>query len=156
MITAFSRLENQESELLLKAPILVCILIAGADGDIDRKEIKAAITFVTKDKTSYKNLSQYFAELSSDFEDKIKILIQSYPFESTQRTPLIVQELAEVNGLWSKLEPVFAAEFYQMLREVASRTATSSGGWLGLSKVDEQEKKYLALPMLQDPSKINR
>ena len=44
MIPEFQKLDDAEIELVLKAPILVCILIAGADGDIDRKEINKAIS----------------------------------------------------------------------------------------------------------------
>ena len=48
-------------------------------------------------------LTGYFKEVSQDFEDKLKILIQSYPYESTQRTPLLIQELGQISGVWKKI-----------------------------------------------------
>jgi tellurite resistance protein len=76
MIPEFQTLTDSETELMLKAPILVCILIAGADGDIDRKEIKEAIAIVRKEKKNHTLLSGFFREMAQDFEDKIKILIR--------------------------------------------------------------------------------
>ena len=89
MIQQFAGLEDREIELMFKAPILVCILIAGADGTIDKSEINEAIAIARKQTQSKSLLALYFEELSEDFEDKIKILIQSYPFQVSEREPLI-------------------------------------------------------------------
>ena len=70
MIKEFDSLTDSETELMLKAPVLVCILIAGADGTIDKKEIKEAIA-QTQKKTKAA-LSDYLKEVSQDFEDKIR------------------------------------------------------------------------------------
>lgn len=151
MIKEFGNLTDTETELMLKAPVLVCILIAGADGTIDKKEIKEAIAQTQKKaKTS---LSTYLKEVSQDFEDKIKILIQSYPYESTQRNPILIEELGQLNGIWKKLDKSFAAQVYQMLKELAQKIASSSGGLWGMKTVANEEAKYLQLPMIGDPSK---
>ena len=151
MIPQFDKLTDAEAELMLRAPILVCILVAGADGHIDRKEIKEAIAVARKQKESASVLSGYFTIMAEDFEDKIKILIQSYPYESTQRTPLIVEELQGLNALWTKLDPAFATAYYKMLKNLAGRIASSSGGLLGMKRVSQEEARYAALPMIADP-----
>lgn len=151
MIREFERLNENETELMLKAPVLVCILIAGADGTIDRKEIKEAIAQTRRKNVSI--LSAYLEEVSQDFEDKLKVLIQSYPYESTQRTPIIINELHQLNAIWSKIDKGFSVQFYQMLRGLAEKIAGSSGGLWGLKTVDNEEAKYLHLPMVKDPSK---
>jgi len=153
MITEFDKLTDVEIELMLKAPVLVCILIAGADGIIDRKEIKEAIAQTQKKNISA--LTGYLKEVSQDFEDKLKILIQSYPYESTQRNPILIEELGQLNGLWKKIDPRFSVRFYQMLRELAEKIAASSGGLWGMKTVTEAEAKYVHLPMISDPAKIN-
>jgi hypothetical protein len=152
MISEFSNLNDREIELMLKAPILVCILIAGADGTIDQKEIKEAIAIARKNIGKKGALSSYFKELSEDFEDKLKITIQGYPYESTQRTPLIVNELAELNSLWGKFEKTFAKNFYDSLRDIAEKVASSSGGVLGIKSVGSEEARFISLPMLQKPA----
>ena len=151
MIKELARLKESEVELMLKAPVLLCILIAGADGTIDRKEIKEAInvTVKKKDKTI---LDSYFKEVSQDFEDKLKVLLQSYPYESTQRSPILIQELSQLNPILRKLDNLFSKAFYDMLKELAEKIAGSSGGFWGMMSVDSEEAKYIRLPMIEDPS----
>ncbi len=153
MIKELERLKENEVELMLKAPVVLCILIAGADGTIDRREIKEAInvTVRKKDKTI---LDNYFKEVSQDFEDKLKILLQSYPYQSAQRNPILIQELSELNPILKKLDKSFSKPFYDMLKELAEKIAGSSGGLWGMMSVDSEEAKYIRLPMLDDPAKI--
>lgn len=153
MIPEFVKLHSSEVELVLKAPILVCILIAGADGDIDRKEIKKAIDMVKAQKKIMSVLSSYFDEMAQDFEDKIKILIQNYPHESTKRNPLIIEELTQLNVVWLKLDASFRDAYYNMLKKLADQIASSSGGLWGIKTIASEEEKYLHLPMLIDPTK---
>lgn len=151
MIKEFEKLADAEVELMLKAPLLACILIAGADGTIDRKEIKEAIAFARKVSRSHSILEEYFKEVSQDFEDKLKVLIQAYPYESTQRNPLIISELAGLNSLWVKLGPDFSAHFYTMLKNLATKVAASSGGLLGIKSIGAEEARFVQLPMIQQP-----
>jgi hypothetical protein len=153
MIPELDRLTSSEVELVYKSPILVCILIAGADGKIDRKEIKEALSFAEKkQRVSVSSVSALFKEITKDFEDKLKSLIQSYPYETTQRTPMIVEELAGLNEIWRKVDPSFAHEFYKTLLSISESIATSSGGLLGYKSVGSEEARYLKLTMIKDPS----
>jgi hypothetical protein len=153
VIPEFNQLNEQEVELMQKAPILVSILIAGADGTIDKKEVKQAITIAEKESQTKSVLKNYFKELSEDFEDKIRIYIQSYPYETTQRTPLLVDELAKINTIWNKVDGDFATEFYEMLLKIATKIARSSGGLFGLtSSIGAEEAKWMNLPMLSKPN----
>jgi hypothetical protein len=149
MIKQFDKLSDGEIELMLKAPVLVCILIAGADGEIDRKEIKEAIAQTRKKNKA--TLEDYLSEVSQDFEDKIKVLIQSYPRESGARNPILVEELQKLNMIWSKMDRTFSRQVYAMLRELAEKIAASSGGIWGMNTVTEEEAKYLQLSMISNP-----
>ena len=151
MIDEFNKLTDTEIELMYKAPVLVCILIAGADGKIDRKEIKQAIAQTQKKNMSA--LDNYLNEVSQDFEDKLKVVIQSYPYESTQRNPILIEELGQLSGLWKKMDKGFSVQFYNLLRELAVKIAGSSGGLWGMKTVANEEAKYIQLPMINDPSK---
>lgn len=140
-------------ELMFKAPILACILIAGADNDIDKKEIQGALTLANnKHRRGKAKLMGFYQIVNEDFEDKLKITIQSYPIESTQRTPLIVEELAALNSVLPKIEKSFAIEFVKSLRELAMGIAQSSGGILGLKSIGSEEAQFVNLPMIKDPS----
>lgn len=152
MIPEFSSLQDEEVELMLRAPILVCILIAGADGTIDNKEIRKAIGIAGKNKKTAGVLTGYFEEMSQDFEDKLKIVIQSYSYESTQRLQLIIEELSGLNGIWTKISKPFAIAYYRALKDIAGEIASSSGGLLGIKSIGSEEARYIELPMINKPA----
>ena len=98
-----SRLSHEEKELLLKAPLLVCILIAGADGKVDDKEIKTTLQIGEQRHSVNPFLATFFTELATDFEEKLRVLILSYSPNVTQRNEAITTELAGLSNLWPKL-----------------------------------------------------
>jgi len=153
MVTALDGLSTEEQEFMYKVPILVCILIAGADGNIDRDEIREAITQAKKkQRNSSDALMELYREIGEDFEDKLKVVEQNYPVEVTQRNPMIAEELAQLNQLLPKIERNFSIQFYQSICDLAIKVAKSSGGWFGMKSVGEAEAKYVKLPMIIDPS----
>jgi hypothetical protein len=154
MITAFSKLSEEEIELMLKVPMLVSILIAGADGEIDKTEINKAISIAnTKQTNSRPHLMEYYREVGENFEDKLKILIQDFPKTSSERNPLIIQELENLNKILPKLEKNYATSFYESMKEIAKKIAEASGGVLGYMAVGYEESKLVGLSMIKDPSK---
>lgn len=153
MISAFDKLSDSEIEAMLRAPIIACILIAGADGDIDRSEIQKAIKITQKSAVKAKtSLVDYFKLVTEDFEDKVKVVLQTLPHAVNERNKLIVDELTRLNSILPKLAKVFASEFYVKMRELAHQVAASSGGLLGMNKVGDEEAKYVELPMIKNPA----
>jgi polyribonucleotide nucleotidyltransferase len=153
MIPEFDNLSQSEIELMHKAPMLVCILIAGADDHIDNKEIGKAITLTEKkQKRAKSHLLEFYKEVGEDFEDKLKIVIQGFPVEVDERAPLVTESLAQINAILKKVDRKFALEFYKSLREIATEVAKSSGGVLGLKSVGDEEAKHVELTMVKDPA----
>lgn len=153
MVPELDRLTGSEVELIYKTPMLVCILIAGADGKIDKKEMTEAMKFAEKkQRRSMSSVSLIFKEISKDFEDKFKILTQNYPYEATQRNPLIIEELAGINEIWRKVDKSFAQEYYNTLLSIAEHIASSSGGVLGMNAIGSEEARYMKLSMIKNPS----
>ncbi len=153
MLAEFAHLSNPEIELVLKTPILTSILIAGADGNIDRKEIQESIRIAQKNaKKSKARLMEFYQFVGEDFEDKLKILLQGYPTSAPQRSAMIVQELAQLNHVLPKIDRVFAQELYGSIKDIARKIAESSGGLLGMKSIGDEEAKYVHLPMIKDPA----
>jgi hypothetical protein len=151
MINQLERLPASEAELILKAPLLVCILIAGADGDIDKKEIRRALDLArAKQEREGSKLTEFYQLLSQDFEDKLKILLQSFPAKAEKRNPIVGEQLKGLNAIFPKLNKSLALEFYNSLREIAKKTAESSGGLLGMNTIGEEESKLVDLPMINE------
>lgn len=153
MIKEFEKLTAPEIELLHKAPVLVSILIAGADGKIDNKEVNRAISLTeAKQKQSRSNLMTFYVEVGTDFEDKIRIVIQSLPSKVDKRTIEISTTLSQLESIFKKLDKQFAKEFYTSLREIATEIAESSGGLLGMKTIGDEEALLVNLPMIKDPA----
>jgi hypothetical protein len=153
MILELKRLKTEEQDLIYRAPFLVSLLIAGADGTIDRKEVREAIRFAENSLIGMDSaLARLMREITADFEDKLKVLIQYYPYEATQRNPLIVQELEGLNALWSRIDKTLAIGFYTLLLDIAHHIAESSGGVMGIRSVGSEEARYVRLNMIKNPA----
>lgn len=139
---------------MLKAPILVCMLVAGADGKIDSKETNKAIQVARRKAKSNNVLWQYFSVASEDFEDKLRILLQGYPSAPEARNEILVEELSALNAILPRVESSFRRQFYSLLRELAREVAASSGGLLGYNAIDKEEAKYIGLDMIRPPELI--
>ncbi|MBS1950924.1 MAG: hypothetical protein OJF59_003314 [Cytophagales bacterium] len=153
MRNSLDRLSSEDREFLMKAPILVSILIAGADGKIDRSEIQEGMKQAKNNqKTTSAELMELYDEVGSDFEDKLKIVLQGYPVKGQLRNKAITEELVLLNDFWPKLDDDFSKAYYQSLRDLALSVAQSSGGILGMNTIGAEEAKYINLPMIKDPS----
>ncbi len=153
MITEFEYLEQEERNLMYSAPILVAILIAGADGKIDKAEMREAISISSMKKIkARKELKLFYEEVTRDFEDKLKVGIARYPSNPTERQKIIIEELKGINGILPKLNIKFAIKFYESLKDFGKKIAESSGGILGYMSVGYEESKLIDLKMIKDPS----
>lgn len=152
MIHELKKLSDEEMETLIKAPLLVSILIAGADGQIDRNEIDGAISSAKKKAKSNTSLKLYYENVSEDFEDKLKVLLQNYPSKPQLRATSISEELAGLNPIFVKIQGSLAKEIYESLLSLALNIAKSSGGFFGLSSVGDEEAKLVRLEMIRPPA----
>lgn len=152
MIDQFKALSNEEIETMLQVPILVSILIAGADNEIDNSEIKEAVSIARlKQKKARIDLIDYYKEVAVDFEDKLKVMIQHFPAKAEERNPIIIAELEKVNDILPKLDRKFSIEFYSSIKDIAKKIAEASGGLLGYLAVGYEESKLIGLNMIKDP-----
>ena len=153
MIEEFKNLSEEEIETMLKVPVLVSILIAGADGNIDKSEIKQAVSLSKiKQTKAREDLIEFYQEAGRDFEDKMKIMISQLPADATERNPIIISELEKVNKIFPKLDPKFSEEFYVSVKDMAKKIAEASGGVLGYMAVGYEESKLIGLNMIKDPT----
>jgi hypothetical protein len=154
MIAELKKLTGDELEMLIKAPLLVSILIAGADGDIDRNEIRGAIKTTQKKAQSNSALKAFYESVSEDFEDKLKVIIQGYPSTAEARCSQIEEELKLLNPILAKVDGKFSREIYESLKSLALNIAKSSGGLFGLmSSIGPEEAKYVELNTIDPPGK---
>ncbi len=153
MINYLDPLSEEEKLFLQKAPVLVAILIAGADNKIDKSEIKEALRI-----SRYKPikarilLKDFYSSIGDEFEYNLIEEIASLPREARKRTPLIVEELKKLNKILPKLDRKFAVQFYESMKDIAKKIAKASGGVLGYISVDYAESKLMELKMIKNPA----
>lgn len=151
MASELKRLAPEELDLLNRAPILVSILIAGADGNIDRNEIEGAVQTAQKKSKGKSALQAYYQEVVTDFEDKLKVILHSYPADAEKRNTTISSELAGLNTIFKKIEGPLPADIYDSLKSLSMNIAKSSGGLFGLKSIGPEEAKYIDLKMISPP-----
>lgn len=152
MIAAFESLDQEDRDLMYRVPFLVAVLISGADDHIDRAEINKAVSISKlKKSNARKSLLDYYGVINVDFEDKLKVLIQSLPGDAQKRNELIIEELASLNRILPKLNRAFAVDFHASITELAKKIAQASGGVLGYMAVGYEESKLIDLDMIKSP-----
>ena len=139
---------------MLNAPVLVAILIAGADGNIDKAERKEAITLAqSKQSRAREQLADYYKEVSDRFETKFNELLETLPDDAAARTQDITQELRKLNFILPKIDKNFAVKFHASLKDLAKKIAEASGGLFGYLSVSYDEAKLMELKMINNPGK---
>lgn len=154
MIKEFEGLREDEIKVLVDAPVLVAVLIAGADGNIDKSERKEAIEVArSKQSRAREQLVDYYKMVGDDFEGKFNSTIDSLPEDAEARNKAITAELRKLNFIFPKLEKNFSIKLYASLKDLAKKIAEASGGILGYLSVSYEEAKLVELKMINDPGK---
>jgi hypothetical protein len=154
MTEEFRTLRDDEIEILMNAPAIVAVLIAGADDDIDKHEIKAAIDFAQQKKlTEGEGLAEYFEEIAKNFEAVQESYINDLPNGLEVRQTAISSYLRQLNGVLPKIDKEMAVKIYSFLTELAKVVATASGGTFGFAKVSKEEAAYMELDMIHNPNR---
>lgn len=149
MIVNNPNISPEEFEKLKHAIAEITLLIAGADGVIENKELAWAEK-ITKIR-SYNlpdNLKAFYQEVGKDYALYLDHLIESYPADVQVRQEAIVHKLEALNPILAKLHPKEGAELYESYVSFAHHVAKASGGFLGFFAVKYAEKELMELPML--------
>ncbi|MDL5047846.1 hypothetical protein QQ054_17660 [Oscillatoria amoena NRMC-F 0135] len=152
MIYEFEPLTQDEKEMMLKAPALIAVLIAGADNTIEQQELNHAVKLVNIKAFSEKlDLQPYYHEVENTIQQDIEEAIAALPQSSAERNAIINDELAKLNTVLPRLKHKFAHDIYNSWKSFAHSVARSWGGILGINAVSEHEKQWIDLPMINEP-----
>ncbi|HZV71482.1 MAG TPA: hypothetical protein VFG10_18145 [Saprospiraceae bacterium] len=142
-------LSKDELSQLEDAFAYITILIAGADGKIDEKEITWAEKIAhIRSYAGDERLKAFHEEVDHNLHSKIQTLISELPTEVAKRSALISEKLSQLNPILTSLDPYIGAYLYKGYVSFAQRVAKSSGGFLSFFTITPEEKKWVGLPML--------
>lgn len=127
MIKNFKNLNNDEVELLLKAPALFSVFAASNDHEISNAQKSDAIklahlkSFTSDDLT----LISYYSEVEKKFKTYFESIVKIYtPFDDEKREELEI-EIEKVNFVISKLDTDFANALHRSLCNYAEHVKKS-------------------------------
>ncbi|MEO0338435.1 MAG: hypothetical protein AAF242_04400 [Bacteroidota bacterium] len=144
-------LNAEEQQQLTDAIAYITVLVAGADGNIDPKEIAAAEKVTQIRSFSYlEELRPYYEQVGKGYTQKLNELIENLPAEVAERQQAISGELSKLNAILDKLDLHLGHVLYESFVSFANHVAKASGGFLGTFAIGNEEKKVVDLPML-DP-----
>ena len=144
-------LSPEDQKVLLDAIPYITILIAGADGEINTKEVEWSEKITKIRSFSYEEeLRPYYKKVGEHYDDHLHELIDRLPKDRDKRNEIITAELAKLNDVLPKLDHFYARLYYQSLKSFADHVAHSSGGVMGWLSVGFEEYKVVDLHMI-DP-----
>ncbi|MEM9895845.1 MAG: hypothetical protein AAF789_05705 [Bacteroidota bacterium] len=153
MIEELKTLRDDEIDVVMKSPLYVALLIAGADGEIDSAERSEAIDIArNKQSRARDQLAEFYQVVGEDFEAKFNALEKELPQETDARNFAITSELRKLNFILPKVDKNFSIKLHASLKDLAKRIAEASGGVLGYLSISYEERKLMELKMIRDPS----
>lgn len=152
MLYHISKLHRDEQELIKKAPLLVSILVAGADGQVDSEEIEKSVKLIhIKSFSEASDIRHLYREIDHDVEAGLNALLKELPTDAAEREKRVSEQLAGLNPILAKLDSLIATDFYNSLRSFALHVAQTSGGFFGMMQLNHHEKEVVKLPMINEP-----
>lgn len=149
MIPEFKKLKEHEIKLMIEAPVLITILIATADGNVEQKETDwgaKTIHFRAEDKESI--LQKYYDIVDKTDRHLFFTLMEKYPSGNDERINVIKGELSKLNAIFPKLEKDFAKELYKSFITLSKQVAKATGGIWGYGSISQEEQKLIDLEMI--------
>ncbi|MFZ1702996.1 MAG: hypothetical protein WAT79_01550 [Saprospiraceae bacterium] len=145
----FQELSDAEYGKLKDAIALITVLIAGADGTIQKNELDwaAKVTKIRSYNMS-EDLKEFYKEVGIQYADQLNEFFDSFPSTVEDRTRLISERISQLDPILAKLHPKVGARLYKSYLSFAKHVAKASGGFLGFFSINKQEAKLIGLPML--------
>ena len=145
----FSNLSSEEIQKLHDAVAQITILVAGADGNIDTKEIAAAEKVTQVRSFSYhETMKSFYESVNADFSETLTKLLEELPQGVTERQAALGAMLTDLNPILAKLDHHIGRLFYSTFLSLAKHVAKASGGVIGMFSIGTEEKKVIELPMI--------
>ena len=131
MIKQFEKLTKEETELLLKAPILVSVLASSTNHEINKLEKADAIKLAhLKTFTADPLLVKYYNEVEKNFNNYFETIEKKYaPFDDSKREAL-KKEINNINTIIAKLDKEFANTLHRSLSGYAGHVKKAGRGFL--------------------------
>jgi len=142
-------LSKEEIQTIKDSYAYIAVLIAGAEGKIDKKELAWAEKIVQiRSFSGDERLYHLHQEITSEIPDKIREIVEHMPNDVATRSKQYSEEIAKLNPILAHLDPFMGNYMYRGFLSFAERIAKASGGFLSFFAISPEERKWIKLPML--------
>lgn len=149
MLREFKVLNEAETSLILDAIPLITMLVAGADGNMDKEELASAEKMTKVRSYDFNSqLKDYFKRVGEQFSDRLEKYNTELPKDTDERIQAIAELLASLNPILHKMDDFDAAVYYKNFRSFAKHVAEASGGFMRFMTIGPKEADVVELPML--------
>ena len=128
----------EEWDVLCCAPISIFCLVAGSDGNIDKKEFMAFAKMILGLKHyDHELIKAVYAGTVDNIEAKFNIVVKNFD--------AIIPNIKKIRSiLKGKVEDKVIEEFCKSILFISVKVASASGGFLGFgAKISKEEKEML-------------
>ena len=127
----FGTLDEKDKELLVKAPVIITLLAAATEGELDRTEIRDAIEMAhLRTFTAPESLQSYYREVERIFQNELDKMINDYsPFNKRNRNE-IAKKMDEVYAVIKGLDEDYGSRLLQSLNSYAKHVSESHRNFL--------------------------
>jgi hypothetical protein len=140
---------SEDLQVLENAVSQIAVLIAGADGEIDKDETDwAAKLMHIRSYSGDKSLQDFYGQVEVNFNIKIRDLVKNLSKNTAERQAQLSKDIAQVNPILAKLDAEMAYHIYNDYLTLAKSIAKSSGGILGFGAISNAESEWITLPMI--------
>ncbi len=145
----FEKISQAELQILENAISQITLLLAMADGVINKAEIDWALKLVhIRTYSGDKSLIPFYAEVEANFKIKLNDLIKNSPQDMEACKTFLFEKIAQVNPILAKLDPETGYHLYKSYVTLAKSVAKASGGILGIGSISFNEAHLINLPMI--------
>ena len=150
----FENITSEELNILEDAVSQIAVLIAGADGKIEKDETDWVSKLMhIRTYSGDDCLHSFYEEVEANFNIKFRDLIKNSSSDLAQTQATLSALIARVNPILAQIDPRTAYQLYHSYITLAKSIAKSSGGILGFGSISGAEEKWIHLPMITPVAK---
>lgn len=149
MLNNLYQLNEEEKQELFDAIPVITLLIAGADGKIDKEELEGSEKIAKiRGFSGHEVMQEFYDKVGEDYSERLERWLKVIPQDTAERNTHLSSRIEKLNPILAKLDQEWGARMYESLTSFAKHVAKASGGFLGFGSVSKEEAALMDLPML--------
>jgi len=149
MLKNLYQLNEEEKQELFDAIPIITLLIAGADGKIDKEELEGSEKIAKiRGFSGHEVMQEFYDKVGEDYSERLERWLKVIPKDTAERTADLSARIEKLNPILAKLDQEWGARMYDSLTSFAKHVAKASGGFFKIGAISRAESKFVKLSMI--------